>query len=92
MCFLADHCLSMAGDGLITTLHGLGVRCVEDLKYLCKEDVVTRLKLPLVDERKFLCMLAGTAGVWGNKTTSRLSGDEFFQIESRSVCDNNDIC
>ncbi len=64
----------MAGDALITNLHGLGVRCVQDLQYLCKDDVISQLKLPLVDERKFLCMLAGAAEIWRNKDTSRLAG------------------
>ncbi len=78
----------MAGDELVTTLNGLGVRCVKDLQYLCMDDVVNRLKLPLVDERKFLCMLTGTAAtaatatatidVCGNKSDSRLPGDCYF--------------
>ncbi len=53
MGFLADHGLSMAGDDLITTLHGLGVRCNIFVRMMWSADSSCLL---LMRENSYACL------------------------------------
>ena len=62
---MTSHGLAEAAEsGLVDSLHKLAVRSVVDLMYLRPEDLddEEKFRLPLVDKRKFICLLQSLSG------------------------------